>query len=152
MTAHVCAEDTAYCSAIHDFHAVRYQEKNVMKVSARIKMGSVLLFLATPALTYATSAYRASTVSEIQSSAATGSPATRLTYIAQRDGSTDVQWSQSTTCPTAWAYFDAATNPHLAAIAIAAQMSDKVLRVYVDDALPKVGGYCQIAHLSLLPD
>lgn len=125
-----------------------------MKISATIKLSSMLLVSALPMLAHATQAYRASTVSEIQSStASSGTPSTRLVYIAQRvNPSTDVAWSTSVSCPTAWAYFDAAANPHFAAMAIAAQMSDKVLRVYVDDTLPKAGGFCQVTFLSLLPD
>ena len=58
-------------------------------------------------------------------------------------------WSGSPSCSTEWAYFNSKQNPHFTATALASRLSEKPLRVYVDDALPKLDGMCQIINLQL---
>jgi hypothetical protein len=97
-----------------------------------------------PHLAYATTGYRNAYVTELQS----GSDSARLTYIQQTG-----PWLGSPNCPADFSYFSATDNPHLLAIALAARMAGKNVRVYVDDTLPKSsGGHCKITYLSVLPD
>jgi hypothetical protein len=112
------------------------------------------LLLIVPLATHATGSFRQWLVSEIQSSS--GSPTQGgLMFVAQRISPTqDVSWVNvqgPVQCSTEWAYFDAKLNPHFAAMVLTAQVTNKVLRVYVDDALSKYGGnICQVTNLSLL--
>lgn len=108
-------------------------------------MCASLLLLLLPLGARAASGYRAAAIDEVQMNSASVIEAS-LMYVAQPG-----VWTGSANCPTQWVYFNAKENPHFAATVLAARMADKVLRVYVDDSLPKVGGYCQISYLSLLP-
>lgn len=57
-------------------------------------------------------------------------------------------WNRSTGCAAGWAYFNATSDPHLAATALSAYLSNKPLRVLVDDSLPQIGSICQVINLS----
>lgn len=106
-----------------------------------------IVALIAPTMLQAAVAYRVALISEIQSSAAASDVAPRLVYVAQGSG----QWVGSINCPQEWAYFDARLNPHFMAMALSAEATQKPIRVYVDDSLPKINGWCQAAYLSLLP-
>jgi hypothetical protein len=93
-----------------------------------------------------TTGYRLAVLDEIQMSSATSATAPAIVYLAQ--GGT---WVGGPDCPTEWAYFDAKLNPHFMATILAAGIADRVVRVYVDDSLARVGGHCQITNLALVP-
>lgn len=93
----------------------------------------------------AATGYRIAPLSEVQSSSVASSTSPALVYLAQA-----TSWLGGVACPTEWAYFDSKLNPHFLATVLTAAASQTVLRVYVDDTLPKVNGHCQITNLSLI--
>jgi hypothetical protein len=106
---------------------------------------ALICLLMTPAVSSAGTGYRIGLVGEIQADAAAVGG---LTHISQAGG-----WQGGAPdCPLQWAYFDPAANPHFMAIVLSARMAGKALRVYVDDALAKSGGFCQIKFLAVEPD
>ena len=98
-----------------------------------------------PFAVQAATGYRTAILDEIQSSAATSAAGPALVYLAQ-----STTWLGGVSCPTEWAYFDSKLNPHFLATVLTAAATQRVLRVYVDDSLPKVNGYCQVSNVSLL--
>lgn len=95
---------------------------------------------------HSVSGYRTAPVDEMQANSASLAGGA-LMYVAQSG-----QWLGAPNCPTQWAYFNTQENPHFTAVLLAARMAGKPLRVYVDDTLPKNNSYCQVSHLSVLPD
>ena len=106
---------------------------------------AVLIALCAPAAFGAIGA-RTATVEQIQMESATRSGFESIVWIRQTG---DSSWSGAPSCSVGWAYFNAKLNPHFMATVLSARMTDKPLRVYVDDALPRFGEICQIFNLEL---
>jgi hypothetical protein len=66
----------------------------------------------------------------------------------------DVVWIKlpgawSANCNSDWAWFNAKSSSQLLAGALSARVSSATVTVYVDDSLPKLEGYCQVAIMTL---
>lgn len=66
----------------------------------------------------------------------------------------DVVWIKmpgawSANCNADWAWFNSKTSAQLLAGALSARVSSSSVMVYVDDSLPKLEGYCQVAIMTL---
>lgn len=92
----------------------------------------------------AATAYRTTPVDEIQGESATRVGYENIVYIQQTGA-----WLGTQGCSTSHSYFNAKDNPHFVAIILSARVSERPLKVYVDDALPKLSGFCQVINISL---
>jgi hypothetical protein len=67
-----------------------------------------------------------------------------------RVGYEDLVWVKlngswpNVSCGQDWAYFNGKDNPHFVATVLAARATGATMKIYVDDALPKVAGSCQV--------
>jgi hypothetical protein len=52
-------------------------------------------------------------------------------------------------CLADWGWFNSKTSPQFLAAALTARATGMQARVYVDDGMPKLNGYCQITILTL---
>ena len=104
-----------------------------------------LLALHAP-LSFAAWGIRVATVELVQMESSTRVGYESIVWIRQTGVGA---WSGSPSCSTEWAYFNAKQNPHFTATVLTSRLSEKPLRVYVDDALPKLDGMCQIFNLQL---
>ena len=116
-----------------------------MKFTKRLVLGAAIAMVV-PQVGLAAIGYRAAVISELQFTAKIAPTDTPVVHVAQ-SGS----WSGSVDCPLDWAYFNSEMNQHLTATVLAAGIGDKVVRIYVDDSLPKLNGFCQVKYISLLP-
>lgn len=116
-----------------------------MKLMRKVIVG-VSIAAVMPQIAFGAVAYRTAVIDELQMTAKVLSTDPPLVHVAQ-SGS----WSASVSCPLDWVYFNSADNPHFTATLIAAGIADRVVRIYVDDTLPKVSGFCQVKYVSLLP-
>lgn len=124
-------------------HAAKRNEEYKMRTAFMRRALLIFLAFCLPLNAQAATGYRLATIDEVQSSSSSVANG-RIVYVAQSSG-----WIGSVNCPTQWAYFSAEADPHFLATVIAAELAGRSIRVYVDDSLPKIGGYCQIAHLSI---
>lgn len=103
----------------------------------------VVLLVKSSSLLAAT-AYRIATVDEVQTDSSTRTGYENIMYVLQ-PGS----WLGSQSCLSSYAYFNAKDNPHFVATILAARISEKPLKIYVDDTLPRISGFCQVINVSL---
>lgn len=52
-------------------------------------------------------------------------------------------------CLADWGWFNSKSSPQLLATALTARATGVPARVYVDDGMPKLNGYCQITIVTL---
>lgn len=73
----------------------------------------------------------------------------------ERVGTEDVVWIKlagnwgAVNCSADWGWFNAKSSPQLLAVAITSRTTGVPVKVYVDDAMPKVQGFCQITIITL---
>jgi hypothetical protein len=73
----------------------------------------------------------------------------------ERVGREDVIWLRlngswgAVNCLTDWGWFNSKTSPQLLAAALTARATGATVKVYVDDGMPKVDGYCQITIMTM---
>lgn len=91
---------------------------------------------------FAATAYKSALLEALEVEIAGYAGVDNLMYLEQAG-----PWNGSASCAAGAAYFDAKANPHFAATALAARASDRTLRVFVDDTLPKINGYCRVINL-----
>lgn len=108
----------------------------------RISLLVTICFL--PTLAHAALGYRFAPIDAVQGDSATRVGYEGIMYVGQAG-----EWVMSPNCPTEWAYFDARENPHFVAMVLTARITEKPLRIYVDDSLPKVSGFCQVNNITL---
>jgi hypothetical protein len=108
------------------------------------KRAVALCLFASSGSAYALTGYRNAYIEEVQSGTVAFDGG-RM-YLRQTGA-----WLGSPSCDPDWAYFNAASNPHLVGIALAAHAAQKNVRVYVDDTLQKTsGGHCQVTVIIIL--
>jgi len=73
----------------------------------------------------------------------------------ERAGREDVAWVKLTgswgavDCLVDWGWFNSKTSPQLLAAALTARSTGMQVRVYVDDGMPKLDGYCPVTIVTL---
>jgi len=116
---------------------------------ARAANGPALIWLFSavawtlPGVSQATLIYKTGLIDEIQIES------------HERVGREDIVWLKLTgswgevDCPADWGWFNSKTSPQLLAAALTTRVSAMQARVYVDDGMPKLSGYCQITIVTL---
>lgn len=114
-------------------------------ISARIVRSLTVIALVTQSsMLLAANGIRTAPVDSVETESSASQGIENLMYVQQ-----STAWTGSPNCPATLAYFNAKDNPHFAAIVLAARVSDRPLRVFVDDTLPKINGFCRIINLQL---
>lgn len=115
-----------------------------MSNSARAAFLAASSCLMLPLLAPAATGMRTAVVDGIEAESDNSTGTESIMYV-QQSGS----WSNSVSCQTGYAYFDSKANPHFVAMLLTARAQGLPLRVFVDDARPRMGGtICQVINLQ----
>ena len=96
-----------------------------------------------PGLSQATLIYKTAPIDELQIES------------HESAGREDVAWLKlsgewgAVNCLSDWAWFNSKTSPQLLAAALTARATAMSARVYVEDGMAKLNGYCQITIITL---
>lgn len=104
----------------------------------------VALTTLSPQTSQATLIFKSGVIEEVQLEGSTRQEGRAKVVWVKISGSWgDVQ------CPNDWAWFKSDTDPHLLAATLVARTTGSTAKVYVDDGLEKLSGYCRLTLITI---
>jgi hypothetical protein len=103
----------------------------------------IAIAMSLPTVSHATLIYKTAPIDELQIES------------HESVGREDVAWVKlsgswgAVNCLADWGWFNSKTSPQLLAAALTARATGMQARVYVDDGMTKLNGYCQVTILTL---
>jgi hypothetical protein len=98
-----------------------------------------------PHTSQATLIFKSGVIEEVQLEGSTRDEGRAKIVWIKMSGS----WGTNIQCPNDWAWFKSDTDPHLLAATLVARTTGSIAKVYVDDGLEKLSGYCRMTLMTI---